>query len=101
MIVSNPPYVANGDPHLAEGDLRFEPPHALTDGSRDGLDSIRAIVAGARAHLNPGGWLLLEHGYDQQAAVARLLAAAGFRDLASIPDLAGVARVAGGRSRIG
>ena len=97
LIVSNPPYVANGDPHLAEGDLRFEPPHALTDGSRDGLDSVRVIVAGAREHLNPGGWLLLEHGYDQQAAVAGLLAAAGFRDRTSIPDLAGISRVAGGR----
>ena len=101
LIVSNPPYVADGDPHLAEGDLRFEPPHALTDGSRDGLDSIRAIVTGARDHLIPGGWLLLEHGYDQQAAVAGLLGEAGFRELASIPDLAGIARVAGGRSRIG
>ena len=97
LVVSNPPYVAGGDPHLAQGDLRFEPPHALTDGSRDGLGSIRAIVEGARSHLNPGGWLLLEHGYDQQAAVAGLLAAAGFRDRTSIPDLAGISRVAGGR----
>ncbi len=97
LVVSNPPYVAGGDPHLAQGDLRFEPPHALTDGSRDGLDSIRAIVEGARSHLNPGGWLLLEHGYDQQAAVARLLEKAGFGELASIPDLAGIPRVAGGR----
>lgn len=101
LIVSNPPYVADGDPHLAGGDLRFEPPNALTDGSPDGLDSIRAIVAGARGHLKPGGWLLLEHGYGQQAAVARLLGEAGFGELASIPDLAGIARVAGGRSRIG
>ena len=97
LIVSNPPYVADGDPHLAEGDLRFEPPHALTDGSRDGLDSIRAIVTGARGHLNPGGWLLLEHGYDQQGAVAGMLEEAGFRELASIRDLTGIARVAGGK----
>jgi release factor glutamine methyltransferase len=96
LIVSNPPYVAANDPHLARGDLRFEPPQALTDGSADGLDSIRAIVEGARDHLNPGGWVLLEHGYDQAHAVAELLAAAGLRDLVSIPDLAGIPRVAGG-----
>jgi len=96
LIVSNPPYVAAGDPHLAQGDLRFEPPHALTDGSADGLDSIRAIAAGAAAHLNSGGRLLVEHGYDQAVAVAGILAAAGFTDLVSIPDLAGIPRVAGG-----
>ncbi|MNC86568.1 Release factor glutamine methyltransferase [compost metagenome] len=96
-MVSNPPYVADGDPHLAQGDLRFEPAPALTDGSRDGLGAIRALVAGAAAHLRPGGWLLLEHGYDQADAVAALLAAAGFRDRVAIPDLAGTARVAGGK----
>jgi release factor glutamine methyltransferase len=97
LIVSNPPYVAGGDPHLAQGDLRFEPRHALTDGSGDGLDSIRHIVEGARAHLNPGGGILIEHGYDQAPAVAALLAKAGFVDLASIQDLAGIPRVAGGK----
>jgi release factor glutamine methyltransferase len=97
MIVSNPPYVAAADPHLAQGDLRFEPAGALTDGSADGLGSIRAIVAGARAHLNAGGWLLLEHGYDQCEAVAALLEAAGFTERISIADLAGIPRVAGGR----
>jgi release factor glutamine methyltransferase len=97
MIVSNPPYIAQGDVHLGQGDLRFEPAHALTDGSADGLDSIRAIVGGAPAHLNPGGWLLLEHGYDQAEAVARIFADAGFGERISIPDLAGIARVAGGR----
>ena len=97
LIVSNPPYVAGGDPHLVQGDLRFEPRHALTDGSGDGLDSIRHIVAGARAHLNPGGAILIEHGYDQAEAVAALLARAGFADLASIKDLAGIPRVAGGK----
>ncbi len=97
VVVSNPPYVAAGDPHLARGDLRFEPQGALTDGSADGLDSIRAIVAGAHAHLKPAGWLLLEHGYDQAPAVRALLEAAGFRDLVSIPDLAGIPRVAGGK----
>ena len=97
VIVANPPYVAAGDPHLRQGDLRFEPGEALTDGSADGLDSIRAIVAGAGRHLKPGGWLLLEHGYDQKDAVAALLAGAGFRECISIPDLAGIPRVAGGR----
>ncbi|HYC38837.1 MAG TPA: peptide chain release factor N(5)-glutamine methyltransferase [Usitatibacter sp.] len=96
MVVSNPPYVARGDPHLGQGDLRFEPPVALTDGSVDGLASIRAIAAGAPSHLSPGGWLLLEHGYDQAGAVAEVLALAGFTDLVSIPDLAGIPRVAGG-----
>lgn len=96
-IVCNPPYVALGDPHLAQGDLRFEPKGALTDGSSDGLDSIRAVVAGARAHLNPGGSLLLEHGYDQAPAVAALLAGAGAREIVSISDLAGIPRVAGGK----
>jgi release factor glutamine methyltransferase len=96
VIVANPPYVAAGDPHLARGDLRFEPPEALTDGSPDGLDSIRAIAAGAPAHLKSGGWLLLEHGYDQAGAVREILARAGFQDLVSLPDLAGIPRVAGG-----
>jgi len=96
LIVANPPYVAAGDAHLAQGDLRFEPDGALTDGSADGLDSIRAIVSGARAHLAPGGTLLFEHGYDQAATAARILADAGFAGLLSIPDLAGIPRVAGG-----
>jgi release factor glutamine methyltransferase len=97
MIVSNPPYVAAGDPHLAQGDLRFEPEGALTDGSADGLGSIREIVGKARAHLNAGGWLLIEHGYDQADAAARLLETAGFTDRVSIQDLAGIPRVAGGK----
>ena len=97
LIVSNPPYIARDDPHLAAGDLRFEPAAALTDGSRDGLDSIRAVVTGAAAHLERGGWLLIEHGYDQREAVQALLAGAGFGDTISIDDLAGIPRVAGGR----
>jgi release factor glutamine methyltransferase len=97
VIVSNPPYVAARDPHLAEGDLRFEPRQALTDESADGLDSLRAIAAGAAAHLKPGGWLLVEHGYDQAEVVASLMAAAGFAQPLSIPDLAGIPRVAGAR----
>ena len=99
VVVANPPYVAAGDPHLARGDLRFEPSGALTDGSPDGLASIRAIAAGAPTHLKPRGWLLLEHGYDQSEAVRGILAAAGFSELFSITDLAGIPRVAGGQLR--
>ena len=97
VIVANPPYVAAGDPHLAQGDLRFEPPEALTDGSPDGLASIRAIVAGAKDHLRTGGWLLFEHGYDQAQAVRPILESGGFGSIISLPDLAGIPRVAGGR----
>ena len=97
VIVSNPPYVAASDPHLGRGDLRFEPKLALTDGSADGLASIRAIVAGASDHLEPGGWLLFEHGYDQAEAVHALLEAAGFGSIVSLQDLAGIPRVAGGK----
>ena len=97
LIVSNPPYVAGGDPHLAKGDLRFEPQHALTDGSADGLGSIRAIVGGARPHLKKAGWLLFEHGYDQAEAARTLLEAAGFASMVSLTDLAGIPRVAGGK----
>ena len=96
LIVSNPPYVSEGDPHLAEGDVRFEPRSALAAGP-DGLESIREIAAGAAAHLRPGGRLLLEHGLGQDAAVRDLLARAGLEDVRSWPDLAGIARVSGGR----
>ena len=99
LIVSNPPYVAGGDAHLSMGDLRFEPQLALTDDSADGLRSIRAIIAGASAHLVPGGWLLLEHGYDQAVLCQALLLQAGFANLISIKDLAGIPRVAGGQIR--
>lgn len=103
LIVSNPPYVAAGDKHLAAGDLRFEPISALTDGApgENGLACIRRIIADAPQHLNKGGSLLFEHGYDQASACAELLAARGFRDLCSFNDLAGIARVAGGRWNIG
>lgn len=100
LIVSNPPYVAGNDAHLAEGDLRFEPTTALTDGSADGLASIRAIIAGAPVHLTPGGWLLLEHGYDQAAAVRDLLLNSGFNNLICIKDLAGIERVSGGQKSL-
>lgn len=98
VIVSNPPYIADGDSHLAQGDLRFEPRLALASGA-DGLDAIRHIVAQAPAHLAPGGWLLFEHGYDQQSACTALLAQAGFREVFSARDLAGILRVSGGCRR--
>ena len=98
LIVANPPYVAAGDAHLAQGDLRFEPHQALSAGA-DGLDDLRTIIAGAPAHLLPGGRLLLEHGYDQGEAVQALLAAAGFTDLEGQRDLAGHWRISGGRLR--
>ncbi|WP_043238347.1 peptide chain release factor N(5)-glutamine methyltransferase [Stutzerimonas azotifigens] len=96
LIVANPPYVAADDPHLAQGDLRFEPLSALIAGP-DGLDDLRHIVAGAPAHLRAGGWLLLEHGYDQAAAVRELLGAAGFEAVQSRADLAGHLRISLGR----
>jgi release factor glutamine methyltransferase len=96
LVVSNPPYVAEGDPHLAGGDPRFEPRAALVGGA-DGLDALRALVAGAPAHLDPGGWLFLEHGYDQADAVRDLLDAAGFADVEQHQDIAGIVRVSGGR----
>lgn len=96
LIVSNPPYIAAHDHHLQQGDLRFEPPQALAAGP-DGLDDLRIIIGGAPAHLNPGGWLLLEHGYDQEAPVQALLRDAGFADVFTRRDLAGQPRVSGGR----
>jgi release factor glutamine methyltransferase len=96
LVVANPPYVAQGDPHLAEGDLRFEPPGALVGGP-DGLTAIREIVRQAPGHLLPGGWLLLEHGAGQDEAVRGLLDTAGFDRVSTWPDLAGIARVSGGR----
>ncbi|MDR6857106.1 peptide chain release factor N(5)-glutamine methyltransferase [Variovorax guangxiensis] len=93
LVVSNPPYVAAGDPHLAA--LRHEPLGALVSGA-DGLDDIRRIVEDAPAHLREGGWLLLEHGYDQAAAVRALLARRGFAEVQSRDDLAGIARCSGG-----
>jgi len=94
LAVSNPPYVAEGDPHLPA--LAHEPRSALTAGA-DGLDDLRAIVAGAGAHLAAGAWLLLEHGHDQGQAVQALLAAGGFEALQTRHDLAGLARCTGGR----
>lgn len=96
VIVSNPPYIAVGDPHLDEGDLRFEPPAALSSGP-DGLDAIRTIVAGAPAHLAPGGYLLLEHGWTQGAAVRGLLAETGFGAIETARDLEERERVSIGK----
>ena len=96
VIVANPPYVARGDPHLAEGDLRYEPAHALEGGS-DGLECIRSIVAGAATHLSEGGWLILEHAHDQAEAVRALLAPPYWRDTFTWRDLAGIQRVTGAR----
>jgi release factor glutamine methyltransferase len=96
LIASNPPYIAAGDVHLSEGDLRFEPAGALTDHA-DGLSALRIIIEGAVNHLAPGGWLLLEHGYDQAAAVRALLDAGGYLEVQSWRDLGGIERVSGGR----
>ena len=96
MIVSNPPYIEADDPHLGQGDLRHEPAAALASGA-DGLDAIREIIAGADAHLVPGGWLLLEHGWNQGAAVRALLQAAGLVEVATAQDIEQRDRVSLGR----
>ncbi|ROR34800.1 peptide chain release factor N(5)-glutamine methyltransferase [Inmirania thermothiophila] len=96
LAVANPPYIAADDPCLRRGDLPWEPQIALTPGG-DGLGAIRAIAAGAAAHLHPGGWLLLEHGADQGPAVRAILAAAGLVEVTTARDLAGHERVSGGR----
>jgi release factor glutamine methyltransferase len=92
VIVSNPPYIAAADPHLEQGDLRFEPPGALVSGP-DGMNDLRTIVAQAAAHLAPGGWLLLEHGFNQAERAAGLLQQAGFEQVGHAADLAGIQRV--------
>jgi release factor glutamine methyltransferase len=94
LIVSNPPYIADGDTHLPA--LRFEPRSALTAG-REGMDDLRTLIEGAPEHLMQGGWLLLEHGYDQAEPVAAALRARGFADVSLRRDLGGQARVSGGR----
>lgn len=95
FLISNPPYIAEGDAHLAA--LRHEPRMALTSGV-DGLDALREIVACARPHLLPGGWLLVEHGYDQGAAVRALFEAAGFADVKTRRDLGDQERATGGQA---
>lgn len=96
LILSNPPYIAADDPHLVAGDVRFEPSSALVAG-QDGLDDLRVIIAQAPDHLSAGGWLLLEHGYDQAMAVRELLTGHGFIEVASRLDLAGHERISMGR----
>lgn len=96
LIACNPPYIALGDPHLGQGDLRFEPPSALASGE-DGLDAIRAIARQAPAHLRADGWLLFEHGREQAGAVRALLRDAGFADIATERDLEQRDRVTLGR----
>jgi len=98
LVVTNPPYVADGDPHLKRGDLRFEPREALVSGS-DGLDDIRRIVRTAPRYLNAGGWLWLEHGPTQASQIADLLQGAGFDTNGPEYDLAGQERQSGGRLR--
>ncbi len=98
LIVSNPPYIAQADPHLQQGDCRFEPRLALTPGA-DGLSALRQIAAEAHELLRAGGWLLLEHGYEQAAAVRSMLGAAGYSDISTHRDLAGIERVCIGRRR--
>ncbi|OQR33718.1 protein-(glutamine-N5) methyltransferase, release factor-specific [Pseudomonas sp. Bc-h] len=96
VILSNPPYIASSDPHLVEGDVRFEPSSALVSGA-DGLDDLRLIVSQAPAHLEAGGWLLLEHGYDQGPAVRELLNRHGFEQIQTRRDLGDHERITFGR----
>jgi release factor glutamine methyltransferase len=97
IILSNPPYIAKQDPHLIQGDLRFEPISALTD-QADGLECLRAIIHGAEGHLTPNGLLAVEHGFDQSDAVLDLMHSAGLTDLQAHLDLAGHKRIASGRN---
>jgi len=96
LIVSNPPYIAAADPHLSQGDVRFEPSSALVAGV-DGLDDIRLIIEQAPAHLLAGGWLLLEHGFEQAEAVRELLSRRGFTAVDSRRDLGGHQRISVGQ----
>ena len=95
-IVSNPPYIASQDPHLSQGDLRFEPQDALVSGE-DGLDALRHIIEQANERLLPGGWLLLEHGFSQSHAVINVLKQFGYQDIQCWQDWQGHDRVSGGR----
>jgi release factor glutamine methyltransferase len=97
IILSNPPYISSLDPHLSQGDLRFEPKSALTDHA-NGLTCLEAIINGAKAHLSPNGFIAVEHGFDQSDAVVDLLQTAGLGDIQTHLDLAGHRRVASGRN---
>jgi release factor glutamine methyltransferase len=96
MIVSNPPYIPSEDQHLSRGDLIHEPRHALASG-QEGLDAIRIIVAGAPSNLQPGSWLILEHGYDQSESCQTTFTEAGLEQVFTLSDLAGQTRVTGGQ----
>ena len=96
LVVSNPPYLGETDPHLVQGDLRFEPRQALVSGA-DGLEALRTLIAGAPAHLHAGGWLLLEHGVDQGPAVRELLVGSGFTQVETMRDLQAHERVTVGQ----
>lgn len=98
LIVSNPPYVAAGDVHLTQGDVRFEPITALASGT-DGLDDIRRIIGRAGEYLERGAWLLLEHGYDQAQAVRDILKKNEFAEVLSAKDIAGIERISAGMSK--
>jgi len=98
LLISNPPYIAEGDRHLGEGDVRYEPASALVAGV-DGLDAIRLLVAAAPEWLAPNGWLVLEHGYDQGEAVRAMLRQRGFEDIETRQDYAGRDRLSLGRQR--
>ena len=99
LVVSNPPYISGQDPHLSMGDLPFEPTSALAGckPNADGLDDLRQIIASAPAHLQEGGWLMVEHGHDQQPAVIGLMQQAGFRQVTGRPDLSGTPRLVMGQ----
>jgi release factor glutamine methyltransferase len=99
LLVANPPYVDPVDPHLAQGDLRYEPRSALV-AEQAGLADLAHLVAGAPARLHAGGWLLLEHGFSQAEAVRALLGRAGFEQIATRSDLAGMERISGGCRRV-
>jgi release factor glutamine methyltransferase len=96
LIVSNPPYIAANDPHLNQGDVQYEPPSALI-GGKDGLSDIRKIIADSISHLFLGGWLLLEHGYNQAEAVQALFQQHNYDNITTYTDLAGLPRVTGGQ----
>ena len=97
LIISNPPYVATDDRHLSEGDVRFEPGTALTSGAQ-GLDAITLLTRQAGAYLNSGGWLVVEHGYDQQKAVRDRFQQSGFEEIVQLTDLAALPRATAGRT---
>ena len=99
LIVSNPPYIEADDPHLQQGDLRFEPQHALTDFS-DGLTCIRTLAQGAAHRLRGGGYLIVEHGCNQGAAARSIFAAAGWQNIRTLPDLAGLDRITLGQKAV-